>query len=72
MRWFDSTRGHDKQGRQSFALFANASHEASASRRFGTETCLERERGSFDARFKNARIGPYGFFETLPDWEVDR
>jgi len=23
-----------------------------------------------DARFKNARVGPYGFLETLPDWEA--
>ena len=25
-----------------------------------------------DARFKNARVGPYGFLETLPDWEASR
>jgi hypothetical protein len=23
-----------------------------------------------DARFKNARVGPYGFLETLPEWEA--
>jgi hypothetical protein len=23
-----------------------------------------------DSRFKNARLGPYGLFETLPDWEA--
>ena len=23
-----------------------------------------------DARFKKARVGPYGYLETLPDWEV--
>jgi MarR-like DNA-binding transcriptional regulator SgrR of sgrS sRNA len=23
-----------------------------------------------DARFKNARLGPYGFFESLPEWEA--
>jgi len=26
----------------------------------------------FDARMKNARIGPYGFFDTLPDPEIAR
>jgi hypothetical protein len=25
-----------------------------------------------DARIKNARIGPFGYFETLPDWEIAR
>ena len=25
-----------------------------------------------DARFKNARVGPYGFLETLPDWEATK
>ena len=34
--------------------------------------CLPARLAIIDARFKNARIGPYGFFETLPDWEVDR
>jgi len=34
--------------------------------------CLPARVAIIDRRFKNARIGPYGFFETLPDWEVDR
>jgi hypothetical protein len=34
--------------------------------------CLPDRLAIVDARVKNARIGPYGFFETLPDWEVDR
>ena len=34
--------------------------------------CLPERLAIVDARVKNARIGPYGIFETLPDWEVDR
>jgi len=34
--------------------------------------CLPARLAIIDRRFKNARIGPYGFFETLPDWEVER
>jgi len=34
--------------------------------------CLPARHAIIDRRFKNARIGPYGFFESLPDWEVDR
>jgi hypothetical protein len=34
--------------------------------------CLPERIAIVDARFKNARIGPYGFFETLPDWEIAR
>ena len=34
--------------------------------------CLPERFAIVDARVKNARIGPYGIFETLPDWEVDR
>ena len=34
--------------------------------------CLPERLAIMDARVKNARIGPYGFLETLPDWEVDR
>ena len=34
--------------------------------------CLPARLAIIDKRFKNARIGPYGFFETLPEWEVDR
>jgi hypothetical protein len=32
--------------------------------------CLPERLAIMDARVKNARIGPYGFFETLPDWEI--
>jgi len=34
--------------------------------------CLPERLAIMDARVKNARIGPYGFLETLPDWEVER
>jgi len=34
--------------------------------------CLPARFAIIDRRFKNARIGPYGFFESLPDWEVER
>jgi hypothetical protein len=34
--------------------------------------CLPERLAIMDTRVKNARIGPYGFFETLPDWEVER
>jgi MarR-like DNA-binding transcriptional regulator SgrR of sgrS sRNA len=34
--------------------------------------CLPQRLAVVDARFKNARIGPFGVFETLPDWEVAR
>jgi hypothetical protein len=37
-----------------------------------TFICLPERLAIMDARVKNARIGPYGFFETLPDWEVER
>jgi len=37
-----------------------------------TFICLPERLAIMDARLKNARIGPYGFFETLPDWEVER
>jgi hypothetical protein len=32
--------------------------------------CLPQRFAVVDSRIKNARIGPYGFFETLPDWEI--
>jgi ABC-type transport system substrate-binding protein len=34
--------------------------------------CLPQRLAIMDARVKNPRVGPYGFFETLPDWEVER
>jgi Bacterial extracellular solute-binding proteins, family 5 Middle len=34
--------------------------------------CLLERVAVVDARIKNARIGPHGFFETLPDWEIAR
>jgi len=34
--------------------------------------CLPDRLAIVDARIKNAWIGPYGFFETLPDWEIAR
>jgi len=34
--------------------------------------CLPERVAIVDARVKNARIGPYGFFETLPEWEIAR
>ena len=34
--------------------------------------CLPERLAVVDARIKNARIGPYGVLETLPDWEVER
>jgi hypothetical protein len=34
--------------------------------------CLPERLAIVDARVRNARIGPYGFLETLPDWEVHR
>jgi len=34
--------------------------------------CLPPRLAIIDRRFKNARIGPFGFFESLPEWEADR
>ncbi len=32
--------------------------------------CTPERLAIVDSRFKNARLGPYGLFETLPDWEA--
>jgi len=34
--------------------------------------CVPDRLAIVDARIKNARIGPFGFFETLPDWEITK
>ncbi|MFL5408086.1 MAG: ABC transporter substrate-binding protein [Myxococcales bacterium] len=34
--------------------------------------CLPERLAVVDARIKNARIGPFGVFETLADWEIAR
>ena len=34
--------------------------------------CVPERLAIVDARMKNARIGPFGLFETLPDWEIGR
>ena len=34
--------------------------------------CTPERLALVDSRVKNPRIGPYGYLETLPDWEVEQ
>jgi hypothetical protein len=32
--------------------------------------CTPERLAVVDSRVKNAQVGPYGYLETLPDWEI--
>jgi hypothetical protein len=33
--------------------------------------CTPERLAVVDSRIKNPQVGPYGYLETLPDWEVE-